>query len=282
MVVLWVLNKSDLPTFMQNMNGITVLNLPVASWALPCNVSSNSTWNGRHMFDIGYYIMGRWRLTFAFEFAKSLGFKYVMQFDDDAFLNQPMSYNLSERMSQESKKHAVIGRHPGKEFKFDIDGLPEFTKNWIDQHNYKLQGELLKHIVPSELSALSSANWDREYYPGYFLIFSLDFWYQSDVQDYLQAILLSNNDIQKRWQEQGVMNMIRLVFLKQEEVLHLDDIDVQHGRHPKLFQAICAAYPQSFAGLAQNELTVSMLSKLIKDGPIDIIKGIGFLTSHQF
>lgn len=91
----------------------------------------------------------------------------------------------------------------------------------------------MKHLQPRNINGLSSDGWDRMYHPGYFIIFHIDFWYQNEVQDYLLTIFKSGRDIEGRWQEQAVMNMIRLVFIPYKQLWVMNDIDIGHDRHTK-------------------------------------------------
>ncbi len=116
-IVVWYLDN-NLLKLSHNFGNITFLELPKYSWILPCNISDNSTWSGRHMFDIDYYIMGRWRLTFAFEFAKEMGYKYNMQYDDDSILLNPITYDIVEKMDHSGFKHAVLSNSQGAEYKY--------------------------------------------------------------------------------------------------------------------------------------------------------------------
>jgi hypothetical protein len=92
---------------------------------------------------------------------------------------------------------------------------------------------LFKHMKPPDLNGLTSDGWDRLYHPGYFVIISVDFWFHPDVQDYLLTILRSGKDIEGRWQEQAVQNMMRLVFIPENQLLVMYDIDIGHDRHKR-------------------------------------------------
>ena len=89
--------------------------IPDSSWEVPCGLVDQGQWAARKHFDIGktleyihtyvhtylhtyihtyidtdrtdYFMMGRWRLTFSLDFARRMGYKYHLQFDDDAMLN---------------------------------------------------------------------------------------------------------------------------------------------------------------------------------------------------
>lgn len=53
------------------------------------------------------------------------------------------------------------------------------------------------------LHPFNSQTYDRDhYYQGCFMIWSVDLWYERSVQDYVQTVVRSNQDITLRWQEQ--------------------------------------------------------------------------------
>lgn len=40
------------------------------------------------------------RLTFSLDFAKEMGYKYHLQFDDDAMLNSKIQYNIVDKFKE--------------------------------------------------------------------------------------------------------------------------------------------------------------------------------------
>ena len=46
-------------------------------------------------------------------------------------------------------------------------------------------------------------------------------------------IIIIGRDIEGRWQEQAVMNMIRLIFIPYKQLWVMNDIDIGHDRHTK-------------------------------------------------
>ena len=91
-------------------------------------------------------------------------------------------------------------------------------------------GALFEHLDPPNIIGLTSDGWDKKYYRGAFNIFSIDFWFDKSVQDYLQLLFKTGSDIEQRWQDQGVQNMIRLLFAPKDKVHVFNDIDIVHGK----------------------------------------------------
>jgi hypothetical protein len=179
-------------------------------------------------------------------FARAMGYEYTLQFDDDLLINEPIAYNLLERAEKENIKMAVMENSKSVEFKYYVMSLPELSKNWIVQNNFSTVGNLLQTVnaatAVNKLEQLSTATWNREIYQGYFTMLSVPFWFSADVQDYLDEVVFRRGfDISYRWQEQAVMNMIRLIFIPQEEVLRISDVVYMHNRKENVFAEFCHA-----------------------------------------
>jgi hypothetical protein len=110
-----------------------------------------------------------------------------------------------------------------------VHGLPELTKYWLVVNNHTPQGTLYQHVTPHDQSGLTSEGWDRMYYRGYGLVTSIDYWFLPQVQDYLTTIMRLGRDIEGRWQEQAVMNMMRLVFIPEEKFKQLTVVEIGKG-----------------------------------------------------
>jgi hypothetical protein len=237
-VFIWTLNTTevmpDIPNWLsaKNFPRINVMEIPVETWKIPCGLIDDSEWAVRKHFDIDYYLMGRWRLTFSLDFAKEMGYAYHLQFDDDAMLNNKIEYDVVQSLKEKTIDMAVFSDLIG-EVPQVVLGLPELTNFWIKSNKFTPVGSLFKHLNPPNILGLTSEGWDRMYHPGYFLIISLDFWFEKNVQSYLTTVLRSGRDIEARWQEQAVINMIRLVFVVENKLLVMNDVDVGHDRHKK-------------------------------------------------
>jgi len=137
-----------------------------------------------------------------------MGYAYHLQFDDDAMLNSALAYNVIDKLKDRNYLMGVFSDLIGEVPQATL-GLPELTRYWMTVSQFKPKGPLLKNLHPPSLDGLTSDGWNRLYHPGYFILFKVDFWFQSDVQDYLTTVFRSGRDIEGRWQEQAVMNMIR-------------------------------------------------------------------------
>jgi hypothetical protein len=72
------------------------------------------------------------------------------------------------------------------------------------------------------------------------VIISVDWWFSERQQNYLTTVLRSGRDVEGRWQEQAVQNMMRLLFIPKERLWIAYEVDIGHDRHhPANFQKWC-------------------------------------------
>ena len=210
-----------------------------ASWQFPCGLEHDSKWTARRNFNLEYYKMGRWRLAFSMDFVKEMGYKYMLQYDDDAMLNGMIDQNLVAEFKSKNFDMGVFSDSIGEVNHIAL-GLPELTKFWLTLRKFTPVGALLDHVAGHTVQAFSSDSWDRMYHPGYFVFIKVDFWFSEPVQDYLLFVYRSARDIESRWQEQLIQNMIRLVFIPKVRLWVMALIDIGHDRHRKgNFEAWC-------------------------------------------
>jgi hypothetical protein len=237
-VFIWGLNTTDNPIFLppwfnsKDFPRTYIAEIPQEVWRIPCGLNADKDWAARKHFDVDYYLMGRWRLTFSLDFARAMGYEYHLQFDDDAMLNTPVPYNIIEKFNNEKYNMGVFSDLIGEVAHLTL-GLPELSSYWLRIARYTPQGTIVNHLKSKDLVHFNSDNWDRMYHPGYFLITRVSWWFSPLVQDYLMTVLRSGKDIEGRWQEQAVMNMMRLIFLPEKEVWVMNEVDIGHDRHRK-------------------------------------------------
>jgi hypothetical protein len=237
-VYIWALNSTSnpisIPTWFnaKDFPRTFIMELPSEAWKIPCGLSSEKNWVVRKHFDIDYYLMGRWRLTFSLDFAKEMGYEYHLQFDDDSMINTMIPYNIIAKF-QESKYNMGVFSDLIGEVSHVTLGLPELSYYWLKVNHFTPKGQIVANLRNKDLNSLNSDNWNRMYHPGYFMIFRVSFWFSWEVQDYLTTILRSGRDIEGRWQEQAVMNMIRLLFVGEKELWVMNEVDIGHDRHKR-------------------------------------------------
>ena len=244
-VFIWTLNSTSVvPVIPDWFNSkdfprMNIISIEPDTWRIPCGLIDDSKWAVRKHFDIDYYLMGRWRLSFSLDFAKEMGYAYHLQFDDDAMLNGKLDFNIVEKFNEKRHMMGVFSDHIGEVPQCTL-GLPELTRYWMTIKGHSPKGALFKHVKPPNMDGVTSGGWDRMYHPGYFIIISTEFWFQSEVQDYLTTVFRSGRDVEGRWQEQAVMNMMRLVFIPEDKLWIMYEVDIGHDRHnPKNFDNWC-------------------------------------------
>lgn len=247
------------------------------SWLLPCHLPPRITWTWQHRAKSeGYYQMGRWRLVFAPAFVKELGYRYYFQIDDDTILQSEFPDDIVRRMESTRSLIGVNNEMYSEEYSEVVVGLVEHAKAWLDFRRVTPAGTFWSHVFPAkqanpcpaetettstvksrstlkpvsnkqvkeERMKFEGMRWDRLYFRGNYMLWDVKFWFRSDVQDFLHFVLVTNKDITQRWQEQGVMNMIRLLFVPEPQLLKLSP-RLRHGRktnHSAVFADWCGRY----------------------------------------
>lgn len=209
---------------------VNVIPIPRETWRVPCGLMHDSKWNLRKHFPVDYYLMGRWRLTFSFDFAKAMGYEYHMQFDDDAVALSDVPFNIVEKMRTESHSMAVTSDWI-RENQHVILGLPELSSFWLRMNKVQPVGDLYEHCNPKSIDGLTTQGWDAGYHPGFWLITKVSWWFSEQPQSYLETILRSGKDVEGRWQEQAVMNIMKSIFIPTSQVLVMHKPDIGHDRH---------------------------------------------------
>jgi hypothetical protein len=144
---------------------VHVIGMPKITWEIPCGLIPDEQFAMRDHFTLDYYRMGRWRLTFSMDFVKEMGYKYKLQFDDDAMLQNQQNYDIVAKMKDFDM--GVFSDHIGEPVHV-VAGLPELTKYWLYVNHYNPKGALMDHINPKDdkFTGLTTEGWDRMYHPG--------------------------------------------------------------------------------------------------------------------
>lgn len=129
-VYLWVSadETSQLPLWIQTeYPQLIILPIPVSSWQLPTNIGPHHGWKHSDVFKEDYFIHSRWRMTFAMEFVKAMGYKYILLTDDDTFVMNPIPFNIIEQFSNSNVLMGQRERRIMEQPKY-LTGLAEFTR----------------------------------------------------------------------------------------------------------------------------------------------------------
>jgi hypothetical protein len=79
-------------------------------------------------------------------------------------------------------------------------------------------GPLFENVATGNITGLHGEGWNRQIVSGNFMLFDVGFWFEPAVQDFMQLVHSTGSDMNMRWQEQAVVNMVRLLFLPGERV----------------------------------------------------------------
>jgi len=77
------------------------------TWQTPLYMTNESLWVARDSFNLDYYLVGRWRLTYGLDFATQMGYRYHLQLDDDTMVNSKLEENIVAKMSASGYKLSV-------------------------------------------------------------------------------------------------------------------------------------------------------------------------------
>jgi hypothetical protein len=217
----WMINKYD---------NLFIMPIDKEIWKICNHQLLRPSW-------MDYYIMGRWRLLFQPYFIYHMNYNYFLQLDMDTFLTNKIEFNILDIMISKS----IYFSTTNKIYKMDplevLNGLAEFTRFWIVTKQYNVKGGLYETTNPSSIQGLytnidNNYGWNRYIYGAYFMLFDINqFWFDSDAQDYLFSILRAGYDVEQRWLEQGVENMMMLLFIKSENkrVFTTKEIQLSQG-----------------------------------------------------
>ena len=248
-IFVWVPKSFSTPRWLENMTNVYVMNIPEEAWTIPKGLPPFSSWVMSYRFPLEYFKMGRWRLTFSFKFVSAMGYRYMLQIDDDTFVMSPVNYNIIETLTKGNNSNSFLfaawDRYDGETRQVWVE-LPEFVAAWVKKRSYqkKICGPLLEHFENKveSLAGITTIGWDKQIIRGNFNIWDMDFINSEIVQEFLQDILATGKDITQRWQEQAVYNMIRLLFVPDSRVFFFKDVKIEHKLHGfKSITELCPA-----------------------------------------
>jgi hypothetical protein len=184
---------------------VHIMPIEPASVSLPPNVRPDNVWRGNPpwnptMFGMEYRLMGRWRLGYSFAFARALGYDFMLQLDDDSFLNTTHAGgDLLELLRAHNASMATHSSSLQLEVPNAVIGLTQLVRFWyetrvssalvvgVSQVNAArfraVTGPLFQHFEPPNVEGLSTGAWDHIIVQSNFLLVNLDFWFSDDVQD---------------------------------------------------------------------------------------------------
>ena len=263
---------------------VIVLPIPSSYWKVPPNLPDIKTWHMSDTFALDYYLMGRWRMTFAFEFAKSFGYHYQLQMDDDTFIYDKIRNNLVYKMA--TGGYSLMAKPRGREaFKWVLLGLPELAAEWLQSNGInEPKGSFLSHFSPSTLKGATTNSWDLMISEGNFMLWSINVWYSDEVQDFLSRVFQTNYDITRRWQEQGVQNMIALMFINESYIDRISTDIVGHGAKSRALIKEGACFTPDFLNSSMieydNQQYVNTLLENTREGHIMYKNYVVFESSY--
>lgn len=198
--------------------GVHVLPIVKESW----HTSSFSNWTvSPYTADpplVDPYLLSKWKLSFAPDLAKELGFKYMMIVDADAMVMNNLDFHI---VKQFTAQRTAMG-YRNKTYKANeknIAGLAELAKFWMINRNILTPpGPLYEHFTPGDIFHIDTASWDLHIFQDAFVIISVDFWHEEPVQNFLHLVFTSGGELLRTWKSESVYTMVRLLFLQDQHV----------------------------------------------------------------
>lgn len=188
-------------------------------WETPAHVRDRNLW--KDTWTEAYRRMGHWRLTSQFRFARSLGYEYALQVDDDSEFPTLVQTNIFEVMKNKNLK--IGGRGSFPDAARVAVGLPELTRYFIVTEGIQPSPLLLQHCKPPSIDGLFSDvngtgnGWDRTMFYGNFVVYSVDFMFEEMVQRFIKLVLQTGGHFRFRWNEQATIGMVWQLFVREGE-----------------------------------------------------------------
>eukprot|EP00195_Chlamydomonas_chlamydogama_P007824 CAMPEP_0202893478 /NCGR_PEP_ID=MMETSP1392-20130828/3054_1 /ASSEMBLY_ACC=CAM_ASM_000868 /TAXON_ID=225041 /ORGANISM="Chlamydomonas chlamydogama, Strain SAG 11-48b" /LENGTH=325 /DNA_ID=CAMNT_0049577827 /DNA_START=372 /DNA_END=1349 /DNA_ORIENTATION=+ len=235
-------------------HGIIFVPLDEKLWEYPGYLRpTDRNWSGG--FSKEYRLMGHWRLAFQHSFCRALGYEYLFQFDSDTYVFSNVTYNLVDFMR--TGDYWITNKNF---FFYEVvdyfRGLPELANFWLvtrrgggcGHWDLRVTGPLWNKTSPQGLPGLiTPIHCDKaggqtiphgQPWEGYagkciagnYNIWSLKFWFQEDVQDFVHLVLRTGAHIEHRWVDVTTMSIIIDMFVPPEKFHIFTDHNIGHGR----------------------------------------------------
>ncbi len=207
-------------------------------WETPEEAESSSTWTSLSFASDSYRRMGHWRLAFQMEFAARLGYKYILQIDDDAALLEPLKIDLVDYMR--TNEIYMGARNIQENDMQDVTlGLAELAKKILVTERLQPADLFASDCAPPDITGLytrglggpDTGGYSTRYLYGSFVIISLDFWFREQVQRFVRLVLRTGAHFRYRWNEQQVQSMVWHIFVLPDH-FHQFDFDYMHPKKP--------------------------------------------------
>ena len=193
-----------------------------------------------------YIQMGSWRLFQQMPMLRALGYRYVLQSDDDGIMHGDPGGSMVDLM--EGRLMGGYNRVHGQEWYGIRGGGAELMAFFIHAYRYKPQGEVYAHCSPPGLRGLYShgncghgvatseltfnrsvspntdgfweatvsglaGGWDGSQLSGHWNTFDLDFWFRPDVARFISLCSASKMVWRRRWNELMCQSMVAELFV---------------------------------------------------------------------
>ena len=186
-----------------------------------CRIDLSGGWGNRGNasaknygeFSVGYLKMIRFYAVTIWSILNSLGYKWMVRFDDDSILLSDIDYNIFEFMRTHNKTYGYrsLSRECGWTKTFN-----SFTTEYI---NTKLVGRKVKNYC-HEIGAVG--------YYNNFYITNISWWLSEPVASFIEAFDISNLIFTSRDNDLIFQTAAVKLFLESNQVIHFTDWSYLH------------------------------------------------------
>ena len=148
-----------------------------------------------------------------------------MREDEESYIRSQISYNLFDFLD---KKGAIYGyRQDTYDYPGNVIGFAEACAAYCRAKDIQ-PTQLLSKCDPPTWAGLNTDSWTRHGYYNNFFVSRVDFWMQSQVQDFLQYMDRIGGGFLFRWSDLPTQSAAVQIFLEESQVYKFEDWTYQH------------------------------------------------------
>lgn len=197
---------------------------------LPAGVDPTSKlWLFPNKFSVGYRHMIRFFTVGIWEVAEELGYRWIMRFDDDAYLLSPISYNIFGRMAERQLQYGfrlTSWEHGEPAARGDFH---KFVREYALNRGIMPQWGLANSCPDASLERFTPERCGQVYtiYNNFF-VSAVSFWRRPDVRAFLEHVDASKTIYYNRWGDALWHSVALQLFMPRSQVHMFDDFTYEH------------------------------------------------------
>ena len=147
-------------------------------------------------------------------------YRYIMNLDDDSCLLDPIRYDMFQEMRSVGSFYAYP--HIFLDKPNVIVGLKDFVESYMTENRLAWANPALRNLTLA---------WNKTALAFYGNLDIIDTvrWQKADIQDFVGAVIASNNIWHRRWSDSPIKYWMAQMFWTKDQVSHYCDFDFQHS-----------------------------------------------------